>query len=384
MTKILFVTPGCFDKGGISRYSRYQIRALRELYGFDSVRVLSMLPPSEEGFEDPISVTWHGPGTGLRSKVQLASQVLRQALSWKPDVIHSAHINFSAMCVGIARIANASTLLNTYGLEVWSAPSRDAIWGLKKSRHVIADCHSTADYLEGEKLRPKGSVPVIWDCVDLKQFHPGVELNDVIQKYGIPDPTKHRNILTLGRLAHEAMHKGYDRLMKVFVTVHRKCPNSKLVIAGRGNAAHKLAALAKELGISDSVTFTGSVDESDLASVYRTATVFSLVSDRGNGRGEGIPLTPLEAMACGIPIVVGTHDGSKEAIDGSSNGFAIDPFNLNEHASKLLTLLTDPVLREQQSQACWRVAKKNFSFDHFKTDHDNLFQDILTPENNNE
>ena len=54
------------------------------------------------------------------------------------------------------------------------------------------------------------------------------------------------------------------------------------------------------------------VHEDDLPKFYRASRIFTLVSDRGKGRGEGIPLTPLEAMACGSPIIVGNQDGSQE------------------------------------------------------------------------
>ena len=49
-----------------------------------------------------------------------------------------------------------------------------------------------------------------------------------------------------------------------------------------------------------------------MAHLYSLPDVFSLVSEVGKGMGEGIPLTPLEAMACGTPIIVGDEDGSKQ------------------------------------------------------------------------
>ena len=59
MTRILYLTPGCFDKGGISRYGRYQIEALREVIGAENVRVLSLLGPDGDEFETDFDVAWH-------------------------------------------------------------------------------------------------------------------------------------------------------------------------------------------------------------------------------------------------------------------------------------------------------------------------------------
>ena len=81
------------------------------------------------------------------------------------------------------------------------------------------------------------------------------------------------------------------------------------------------------------------IHNNDLPKFYNSAFVFSLVSDRGIGRGEGIPLTPLEAMSCGTPIIVGNHDGSQEAIFPKiTNGFLINPFDLQAHEKNILEL----------------------------------------------
>ena len=50
ITKYLYITPGCFDKGGISRYSRYQITAIREIFGYDKVSVFSLLGKNKHSF----------------------------------------------------------------------------------------------------------------------------------------------------------------------------------------------------------------------------------------------------------------------------------------------------------------------------------------------
>ena len=59
---MLYVTPGCFDKGGISRYGRAQITALRELLGPEQVRVYSIRGPGPGDFETPFPVAWTAGG----------------------------------------------------------------------------------------------------------------------------------------------------------------------------------------------------------------------------------------------------------------------------------------------------------------------------------
>lgn len=365
--KILYLTPGCFDKGGISRYSRYQIKALRELYGDDQIRALSLLGPDKEAFESPFSVNWHGDSNSTKDKIKFVLQTIRHIISWRPDIIHVAHVNFSGLAVVLARIFRLKSVLNVYGLEVWSGLSKDAEFGLKSIDHVISDCHYTAHYLESEGYRTPNTTTVIWDCVDLDYFKPQPDSWPRIKKtYNLPDRNDHFIILTLGRLAFEAAHKGYDRLITVFANLIQVYPDTRLIIAGKGNMKEHLQQQVSQIGLEDKVVFTGMVPDQDLPALYSYAHVFSLVSDRGKGRGEGIPLTPLEAMACRVPIVVGNHDGSQEAIL-HNNGLVIDPFNQSEHQKYFETLISNSVLQNEQAESALNTAHLVFGFQSFKT-----------------
>ena len=326
--RILYITPGCFDKGGISRYSRYQISALREIVGSENVRTLSLLGPDEEAFEDGFDVDWSGTSRfgniSMADRISFAGHILKLATLWRPNVVHSAHVNFSPLLRMAGRLSGASTALNVYGLEIWSGLSKMRRHHMKHVSQVIADCHFTARYVRAEGLHSEPST-VIWDPVDLERFAPGAIDPQVLAKYKMPDPGNHLVIMSLGRLAKAAAHKGFDRLIPVVAELAPSLPELRLVIAGRGDDRPRLEELCVACGIADRVVFTGTIDENDLPNVYRCAHIFSLVSDRGLGRGEGIPLTPLEAMACGVPIVVGNEDGSQEAVVDGRNGIVVSP-----------------------------------------------------------
>ena len=370
--KILFLTPGCFDKGGISRYSRYQIRALGNIVGEENVFVHSLLGPGSDDFEEDFPVSQFAGGTSLVKKIRFVSGFFRWASINRPQAIFSAHINFSGIATVLASLVRAKTFLNVYGLEVWSGITRDAAWGLKKTDQVISDCRHTAQYIEERGLRPKGSVAVAWDCVDLEKFYPGPADPEILLKYDIPDPATGTNILTLGRLSHDAAYKGYERLLQVFGRLAPEHPTLRLIYGGRGDMTAFLKNKAKELGVADRVFFTGSIHEHDLADIYRSAHIFTLVSDSGQGKGEGIPLTPLEAGACGIPILVSNHDGSREAVFENRNGFILDPFDLVELERVLVLLTVNGELRRSMATQARLVAEREFGFDSFVKKHRKL------------
>lgn len=368
--KILYLSPGCFDKGGISRYNRYQIRALRELSGEDAIKVFSLLGPQDGDFEDQFEVSWFGWGATITSKLAYSFKVLAAILFWKPTVIWLGHINLTEILVRFNLFAKIPSVLNIYGLEIWSGLRPNVEKGFRNVTYVISDCHFTANYAEDEGFRPKGTVEVIWDCVDLEKFTPEKSKDtDFYKSYNLPNPQEHPWILSLGRLSFAAAHKGYERLIEVFAKVILNDKSSVLIFAGKGDMIEFLKELAIRFKVSDRVHFSGMVHEDDLPKFYRAATIFTLVSDRGKGRGEGIPLTPLEAMACGSPIIVGNQDGSQEAIFEGENGYCISPYDLEAHANAISSVLKNKDEFDHKSKSAVAIARNYFSFQEFRDKH---------------
>lgn len=366
---ILYLTPGCFDKGGISRYSRYQVSALRDLFGKAAVQVLSVLGPDEQSFEDAFDVRFAAGGVTTTHKLSYLAHCVSIGVLTRPALIMAAHVNLSGLSRALAKALGARTTLNIYGAEVSGNLRRDARWGFVGMDHVISDCRYTGELVERAGLRTRGSTAVIWDCVDLAKFSARPPSPQTLVKYGIPDPATGLNLLTLGRMSPDAAYKGYERLLEVFARLANVVPDLRLIYAGRGELTRTLRLRADALGLGARVFFTGMIHEDDMADVYRSAHVFSLVSESFPGGGEGVPLTPLEAMACGIPILVGNQDGSQEAIVDNANGFVVDPNDLDAHADKIRLLATDGPIRAAMAQACVATARADFSFEGFREKH---------------
>jgi len=367
--KILYLTPGVFDKGGISRYDRFQIQALRELLGVDNVTVVSLLGPSQTArdFETNFLVSWHGTSSQhptWRDIIHFIEASWRSGNQRKADLVWAAHINFSAFSWLLAHAISARNVVQVYGREVWTKrfTRPDIHWGMKNCDALISDCHFTANYISAMTTTPPKTT-VIWDCVDTEKFYPKQPDRAVWKKYNIPNPSKYFNILTLGRINQSTDYKGYTRLLKVF----RNLPDTaRLIFGGGGDLVNTLMRQAQNYGVDDRVAFTGLIEDDHLPDIYRSASVFCLIGDRGVGRGEGIPLTPLEAGACGIPILVGNQDGSKEAVDMGLNGFALDPFDLKSIENHLKTLIANPVYISRMGKAAYERVISHHSYSIFK------------------
>jgi phosphatidylinositol alpha-1,6-mannosyltransferase len=307
--KILVLTPGVFDKGGIARYGRFQIRALRESFGEPAVRVLSMLGRQIDDLEEPFHVDWSGPLPLTRvSRLYFAAAAARQALSFRPDVVLTQHQNLGPAAWPLARLTGARLVQNTYGLEVWSEKSASRRWVMGRSDLVICDSHHSGNVAKEIGLVRKEPV-VVWDCVDLETYAPGPPEEDALASYGIPRRSRFR-LLFLGPVHAWTRYKGTERCISLVAKL--PADEFEAVIAGKGNDIGHLRRFAEELGVGDRVYFPGAIHEADLPHLYRSAGAFYLTSETGPHKGEGLPLTPLESMACGVPVIVGNQDGSRE------------------------------------------------------------------------
>lgn len=364
--RIVALATGVFDKGGISRYTRYQVRALRDLAQDDQIHVLSLLGPSPSDFEEPFTVYHHGSGVGWISKGVFACTTIRTCFSRSPAIIWCNHVNLLPLGL-IARgmVPRARLVVNIYGLELWG----DRQWlhqlTLPKADMIISDCYFSANFVVQHYGISPERLQVIWDCVDLKRFHPIPRRDDLLHAFTIPVGSEYRYVLTLGRIDTGARHKGYDRLLDAMVAL-KKHTHIIAIVAGDGADRPRLEQRVVDDGLVGRVFFLGSVPERLLVDVYNLCDAFVLVSDRGHGRGEGIPLTPLEAAACGKPIIVGNEDGSQEAVIDGVNGRIVSPRDPDALRQALLEILLDNNLREQMGCAARARIEAEFSYEGFR------------------
>ncbi|RFU64880.1 glycosyltransferase family 4 protein [Peribacillus glennii] len=133
----------------------------------------------------------------------------------------------------------------------------------------------------------------------------------------------------------------------------------KLNLVGDGKQLEEAMEYSEERGLSDRVCFLGA--RTEIPDLLAQAQVFVLISN-----WEGLPLSILEAMRCGLPIIASDVGGVKEAVEDSVNGFLIPKDNEMELADKLSLLLTQPEMRVQMGKKSREVYENNFTFDQMK------------------
>jgi len=194
---------------------------------------------------------------------------------------------------------------------------------------------------------PKKKITVVYNGIEAEQ----VGLKQVIRgllKF------KGKLVISVSRLVP---WKGFDTLICVYAKLRKRFPDLALLIVGAGPDMEKLERLAGELGVSDSVIFTGNVERSVALRYMRAADVFVL-----NTRYEGFSHLLLEASAVGVPIVTTKIGGNPELIEDNVNGFLVQPDDADALERRIEKLLASPETRARLAgNAKKRVG--NFSVD---------------------
>jgi glycosyltransferase involved in cell wall biosynthesis len=94
------------------------------------------------------------------------------------------------------------------------------------------------------------------------------------------------------------------------------------LIVGKGDDQARLEGIAQRVGVADAVVFAGFVSEEDKPAHYALADAYVMPSV-----GEGFGYVYVEAMACGIPVVGSSVDGSRDALRDGMLGALVDPFD---------------------------------------------------------
>ncbi|AZM54527.1 glycosyl transferase family 1 [Streptomyces sp. WAC 01529] len=272
------------------------------------------------------------PGPGLRTEVAELNRVIDAV---RPTLVH-AHSAKAGLAARLALRGRVPTVFQPHAWSFEAVGGGTALlarfWERRAARwtdRVV--CVSEAEWITGRRAGIAGSYVVVPNGVDVDHFSPGASRrarDRLLPTDFAPAPL----VVCVGRLCRQ---KGQDVLLRAWASVTARVPGARLVLVGDGPDAGRLRA-----GADASVTFAGAAR--DTADWYRAADVVVLPS-----RWEGMALAPLEAMACGRPVVVTDVNGARESLPSAGRAHGLvppeDPAAL---ARALVALLRDAELRD--------------------------------------
>jgi len=326
---------------GIGTYVRNVVRHLAQI-DRETTYLLFCNPADESALRDLaenfVPVVDSSGGYSLREHVSLPLKLR----SLGAELLHSPHYVRPLLCTipSVVTIHDCIHLLFPQYL-----PNRMAF---RYARFVMGSAirnssivftvseASRADILRFYPSTDPAKVHVVPNAIDAELLvDPGeAERDRVRERYQI----RGRFVLFAGNVKP---HKNLERLIRAFARVRCQEGNEDLRLVLIGDDVSRYASLrrtADEAGVRQEVRFFGFVPHETLAALYRMATVFAFPS-----LYEGFGLPPLEAMACGTPVVTSRISSLPEVVgDGA---LLVDPYNEDDIAQGIARLLDDQDLR---------------------------------------
>ncbi len=185
--------------------------------------------------------------------------------------------------------------------------------------------------------------PIFWERSVSKNFKSG----------------KKKKILFVGNLTKR---KGIENVIQAFDILRSNFNNVKLEIIGEGEEKESLIRFVNSKGLTNHITFRYNTPHEKLKQKYRDTDVFVLPSTIA----ENSPLTIMEAMSQGTPVITTNIGGQKELVRDGYNGFLVEPGNSEDLAEKIKIILQDEELRRKMSKNCLKEARKFSPEEHIK------------------
>jgi glycosyltransferase involved in cell wall biosynthesis len=266
---------------------------------------------------------------GVRGAIRMPSlaALLRQM---RPAVFH-AHLSWPLACkygLVAAILARVPAIVATAQLYVTLPYTLSERWQQRLMANgvhrTIAVSQEVADRLHETFGIPRQQMEIVYNAIPFERFDRPA---NPLLRAELAGPGQHPVVLTVARLDDQ---KGHPTLLEAAAHL----PDLRFVLAGAGNRRAALEAQAADLGIGDRVLFLG--HRQDIPDLLASCDLFVLPS-----LYEGLPLSILEAMAAGKPVIGMAVGGTDEAVIHGETGLLVPPNDPLALAAAMRSLLDD-------------------------------------------
>ena len=216
-------------------------------------------------------------------------------------------------------------------------------------RHEIVEFLHVPD----EKIRVIPNGVEYKHLIDLRTKY--VDFPHIRRRWALPDAPL---IFFVGRLEWE---KGPDLLVEAMPQVVNSFPDAKLILAGKGGYTDHLIKMIQALNMEESIQLAGFISDETRNELYAVADVAVFPS-----RYEPFGIVALEAMAAGVPVIVGDVGGLSEVVEHGVTGLSA-PVSADGIAEAILQALQHPEAAADRARRAQEVVKKQYSWESIAT-----------------
>ncbi len=301
------------------------------------LRILSLRRPTEE----------------LRHKIVARASLAERAVydrqefpmvlhEFRPELLH-AHFATEPTAVAwkLARQAGVRFTFTAHGYDIYRGPPADFAARAAAASAVVTVSQANARHIVKTFGVPASHIHVIPSGVDTERFRPRGQR---------AEPPY---IVCVARLAPV---KNLGLLLKACACLQARGVKFRCVLVGDGPARGELETARAQLGVRQVVELVGAAEQDDVLAWWRRATVAVLTSEN-----EGMPVSLLEAAACGVPAVATAVGGIPELVEDGVTGLLTPPGDARGLAAALERVLRDPEAAARLGAAARRRAEERFS-----------------------
>lgn len=315
----------------------------------------------------------------VRMPLSRHHRFLKELIDWKPDVIHTQCEFFTFTFAKYISKHTKAPIVHTYhtlyeqyvkylvpgkhlGKFVVESVTRSK---LKKVNRVIAPTHKVENALHGYGVH--NDISVVPSGISLEQHQQRLTFQERSKRrrsLGIDDSKT--VLINLGRLGTE---KNLEELLKLFAIAITKHDNLIFLIVGDGPARKELEYKCQELGIIDSVIFTGMVKPNEVQYYYQMGDIFVSAST-----SETQGLTYVEAAANGLPLLCRFDLCLQNVLIQGENGYAYK--NASEFLNNLDTMLKNPDWLKSAGKRSMQISEA-FNTESFGDNIEDVYKTVL-------
>jgi glycosyltransferase involved in cell wall biosynthesis len=290
----------------------------------------------------------------------------------RPDIVHTHTAKAGLLGRIAAWLAGVPLVVHTFHGHVFQgyfSPARTRIfvalerWLARRTHRLVAVSERVRDEVLARGIgRPE-------------RFHV-VPVGLDLQRFAECDPRRGQLRVELrlppqaplvGIVARLVPIKRHELFLAAAAAVATRMPSCRFLVVGDGERRHALEGMARELGITDRVLFLGW--RRDLERIYADLDVAVLTS-----ANEGSPVSLIEAMASGVPVVGPRVGGVPDVIDDGVSGIVVPPGDAAPVAEAIVRLLGDVELRRKMGAAARERALRLYGADRLVADITALYR----------
>ncbi|MFH1701752.1 MAG: glycosyltransferase [Candidatus Zixiibacteriota bacterium] len=220
-------------------------------------------------------------------------------------------------------------------------------------------------YLSETVCLPSKKIININNCIDTDRFQPIGKRADIRNELGYTEDE-----IVIANVARLAPVKNHGLLIDVFKQINRDYPQARLMIIGDGPLRDDLEQQTSLFGLSDKIKFLG--DRDDVPRILPAADISTLSS-----LSEGISLTILEAMSCGLPVVATSVGGNPSIITNGENGYLINSGDRDNYVISLAKLIDSQELRTDMGLKARQNIIDNWSLKLMVSKYEELYEELI-------